>query len=234
MESNDNSQTTGSNMPPNQATQDVQHQTPPNVVQPTVIPDQASQSNLQQQQAENSTVVQATSISKPRKFFSKKVIFLFVMSIVVIVVIITLTTMKIGTGFIAQPKYLPSYLPSGLQKTEVKFEKNNNGENAYIVSYSAAEGGYLFFSQIINPIDRKCMKQPETNTKVTNYHDFLPIGSSEGCVHTTTPDGSNKIYYFRWMKDSVWFEFTTFKYELSDEEALKIADSIQIQENNSN
>ena len=182
----------------------------------------------------NYTAVQTQPADKPRKFFSKKMLLLVVLPLVVVTGIFIIITMQVGIDFIAQPKYLPDYLPTGLQRGGVKFEKNNKGESTYIVTYQVSSGGYLHFSQIINPIDRKCVKQPETNTKVTNYHDFLPVGSSEGCVHTTIPDGGNKIYYFRWMKEGVWFEFTTFNYELSDGEALKIADSIQIQEDNSN
>jgi len=69
---------------------------------------------------------------------------------------------------------------------------------------------------------------------IKDYHDFQPTGSTEGCVHTTTFDDGNQSRYFRWMKDGVWFELTSFNYNISDDDALKFANSIQEQINQSN
>jgi hypothetical protein len=220
----DNS-TPNQNAPTSPASQTIRQNTP----SPTPVNNQTPNTQVANPQAQVVSNQPVETPSKPGRSY-KKIVFLVVIPLIVVIAIFALTLIGIGPEQISKPKYLPTYIPAGYSQTAVKYESNQDGSKAYIVTYSSNTGHTFYFDQVTNPPDFSCVDNTATNSSLKDYGSFLPEGSTDGCVHTALPPTGGEIRYYKWLKDGMEFEITDINYGLGDEEVMNFANSLKLQE----
>lgn len=176
--------------------------------------------------------VQIVTSKKPSIFKNKKFIFVVVIPIVVTVVGMMFILSKVGTNFIMQNKYELIYVPAGWSKGQIQITTDDNREKTYSITYLTQGGGQVMFAQIYNSTSFNCTRSPKANSSISEYSKFTPEGASDGCVHSyNVPEYKVSGKNYEWLKDGVDFKLNTVNYDLSEEEALRMANSIQLKTN---
>jgi hypothetical protein len=130
------------------------------------------------------------------------------------------------TNFILKPNYIP---PGFSQSPAIYKMAGQDSRAHYFIDYVDTQRKKFTLSQLLEgkETDINCSKPVEgSNSPVSNLGNFMPTGATIGCMKTVGEGTNNEVRSYEWLGQNTVFLITSRNNSISDEEALKVANSL--------
>lgn len=126
--------------------------------------------------------------------------------------------------------YKPDYIPLGFSQSPVIDKMvGQDSRTHYFIDYTNAQGNKFTLSQLPEgkETDINCSKPVEgSKSPISNFGNFTPTGASIGCMKTVGEETKSAVRAYEWLGQNTVFLITSRNNSISDEEALKVANSL--------
>lgn len=219
-----------------------------NVVKPT-IPVSVPDSSATQPQS-TSTIPQQESVQKPQgiptpqtQSFNveseppKKRGSVFKKIIITILILVGLIIFLFVGGVLFSSRVLhktpyivltPKDIPVGFERKETVQSEEDETGRFYIFTYlHPSKGNFTYHLQYNPPDYTKCSRPQTESSFISDYQEFLPEGSEDGCAMTLTDKDRNRKRVYRWYKDGAQFFVFAENLSVNEQEVKNIANSLK-------
>lgn len=122
----------------------------------------------------------------------------------------------------------PKVIPVGFERTgTVQSERDKEGR-FYIFTYSNLKGQKFTYTLRLNTTDvQKCSPPQSQQSFISDYLDFRPKDSNDGCAMTLTDKDGDKKRVYLWGSENARFYIFAENLSISDQMAMDLADSLK-------